>query len=62
LVLAPDDVPITVTFKASQINYIMNALALRPFNEVSEMITHLKNSGDEQIAAYRKAATDDKSE
>lgn len=51
-----DDVPITLTFKASQVNYLMNVLATRPFSEVLELINYIKFEGDKQMDAHRQAA------
>ena len=55
LVTSIEDAPVTLTFKASQVNYLMNVLATRPFGEVLEIINYIKAEGDKQVDAYRAA-------
>ncbi len=52
-----DEVPVTITLKASWVNYIMVALSACPFRDVSPIIAELKTQGDVAIETYKQSLT-----
>jgi hypothetical protein len=51
-----ENTPITLTLTVAQCNIVLNALAARPFVEVAEVITSIKNQGEKAVAELQAAA------
>lgn len=47
----PLDQPIKLDLTAGEVNYVLSALGLRPFGEVSALINKIKQQGDAQFVA-----------
>ena len=47
----PLDQPIKLDLTAGEVNYVLSALGLRPFGEVSALIGKIKAQGDAQFVA-----------
>ena len=47
----PLDQPIKLDLTAGEVNYILSALGMRPFAEVSVLIAKVKAQGDAQFVA-----------
>jgi len=51
-----ENAPITLILTVAQCNTVLTALAARPFVEVAEVITSIKNQGEKAVAELQAAA------
>ena len=53
---------VTLTHTVDELNYILNALAQRPYGEVKELIEKIKTAAETEIAKASPVATSENAE